>query len=127
DNFNVTNTSGDLNRITFTSDTVGDNSAAGGNDGLALSSSASAGALKATIQSSTFTGAAGDLVDYGHGGSGLGDLVISGSHFSNSHPGIATGGGGLTLTNSGTSGAMTMSITGNTFRDAVGNGLTIVK
>ncbi|MEA2371954.1 MAG: hypothetical protein QOH12_2348 [Solirubrobacteraceae bacterium] len=127
DNFNVTNTSGDLNRITFTSDTVGDNSAAGGNDGLALLSSASAGALKATIQGSTFTGAAGDLVDYGHGGSGLGDLVISGSHFSNSHPGIATGGGGLTLTNSGTSGATTMSITGNTFRDAVGNGLTIVK
>jgi len=127
DNFNVTNSSGDLNRITFSSDTIGDNNATGGNDGILLSSTASAGALEATIQSSTFTAAAANLLDFNHGGSGAGDLVISASHFSNNHPGIATGGGGLTLGNSGTSGPTTMSITGSTFRDAVGNGLTIVK
>ncbi|HEU0316169.1 MAG TPA: hypothetical protein VFR49_02500, partial [Solirubrobacteraceae bacterium] len=61
DNFRVVNTSGSLNRITFTSDTVGDNSAAGGNDGVLLESSTTAGQLEATVQSSTFTGAGGDL------------------------------------------------------------------
>ena len=109
DNFNVTNSAGDLNRITFTSDTIGDNDATNGNDGILLSSAASAGALEATIQNSTFTAAGANLLDFNHGGSGVGDLVISGSHFSNNHPGIATGGGGLTLGNSGTSGSTTMS------------------
>ena len=128
DNFRVVNTAGSLNRITFTSDTIGDNSAAGGNDGILLSSATTAGQLEGTVQSSTFTGAGGDLLQYDHNGSGAGDLVLTGNAFSNNHPGIATGGGGLTLTNGGTSGATTMSITGgNTFRDAVGNALTIAK
>ncbi len=128
DNFRVVNTSGSLNRITFTSDTIGDNSAAGGNDGILLESSATAGQLEGTIQSSTFTGAGGDLLQYDHSGAGAGDLVLTGNAFSNDHPGIATGGGGLTLSNGGTSGPTTISITGaNTFRDAVGNALTIVK
>jgi hypothetical protein len=128
DNFRVVNTSGSLNRITFTSDTIGDNSAAGVNDGILLSSTTTAGQLEGTVQSSTFTGAGGDLLQYDHNGSGAGDLVLTGNAFSNNHPGIATGGGGLTLTNGGTSGATTMSITGgNTFRDAVGNALTIAK
>ncbi len=128
DNFRVVNTSGSLNRITFTSDTIGDNSAAGGNDGILLESSSTAGQLAGTVQSSTFTGAGGDLLQFDHNGSGTGDLVLTGNAFANNHPGIATGGGGLTLTNGGTSGATTMSITGaNTFRDAVGNALTIAK
>ncbi|MEA2372992.1 MAG: hypothetical protein QOH12_3386 [Solirubrobacteraceae bacterium] len=128
DNFRVVNTSGSLNRITFASDTIGDNSAAGGNDGILLESSSTAGQLQATVQSSTFTGAGGDLLQYDHNGSGSGDLVLTGNAFSNNHPGIATGGGGLTLANGGTSGPTTIAITGaNTFRDAVGNALTIVK
>jgi VCBS repeat-containing protein len=128
DNFRVVNTAGSLNRITFTGDTIGDNSAAGGNDGISLQSASTAGQLEATIQSSTFTGAAGDLLQFDHNGSGAGDLVLTGNAFSNNHPGIATGGGGLTLTNGGTSGPTTMTITGgNTFRDAVGNALTIAK
>ena len=128
DNFRVVNTSGSLNRLTMTSDTIGDNSSAGGNDGVSLESATTAGQLQATVQSSTFTGAAGDLLQYDHNGSGTGDLVLTGNGFSNNHPGIATGGGGLTLTNGGTSGATSMSITGaNTFRDAVGNALTIAK
>jgi hypothetical protein len=100
---------------------------ANGNDSLSLQSQATAGQLHATVQNSTFTGTPGDLVDYEHNGSGTGDLVLTGNAFSNSHPSIATGGGGLTLSNSGASGATTMSITGNTFRDAVGAGVLIVK
>ncbi|MDQ1422435.1 MAG: hypothetical protein QOJ52_4397, partial [Acidimicrobiaceae bacterium] len=128
DNFRVVNTSGSLNRITFTSDTIGDNSSGGGNDGILLETATTAGQLQATIESSTFTGAGGDLLQYDHNGSGTGDLVLTGNAFSNNHPGIATGGGGLTLTNGGSSGPTTMTITGaNTFRDAVGNALTIAK
>jgi hypothetical protein len=40
---------------------------------------------------------------------------------------IATGGGGLTLSSEGTAGATTMNITSNTFRDAVGAGILVVK
>jgi CARDB protein/cadherin domain-containing protein/cadherin-like protein len=126
-NVSVVNSSGSLDRITFSSDTFGDNNATNGNDAVQLESLAAASALKATIQNSTFTGAEGDLVDYSHNGSGLGDLVVSGNAFSNNHPGIATGGGGLTLSNAGTSGTTTMSITNNSFRDAVGPGVLIVK
>jgi len=126
DNIDVTNSAGSLDRITFTNVNIGLNSTADGNDGIGLESTATASAFKATIQNSTFTGSRGDLVDYSHNGSGLGDLVISGSSFSNNHPGIGTG-GGLTLSNNGTSGNTTMSITNNTFRDAVGPGVLIVK
>ena len=59
--------------------------------------------------------------------SGTGDLIVNNNHFSNNHPGIATGGGGLTLTSDGAGGNTTMSVTNNTFRDSVGNALTIVK
>jgi hypothetical protein len=126
-NFSVVNSSGSLDRITFSSDTFGDNNATNGNDAVQLESLASASALKATIQNSTFTAAEGDLVDYNHAGSGLGDLVLTNNAFSNNHPGIATGGGGLTLSNEGTSGNTTMTISNNTFRDAVGPGVLIVK
>jgi hypothetical protein len=127
DNVRVINSSGSLDRITFDTDTIGDNSAAGGNDGVLLSSSTGAAAFKATVTGSTFTGAAGDLLQYDHNGTGAGDLDVDTTAFSNNHPGIATGGGGLTLSNGGSSGATTMEVNANSFRDAVGNGLTIVK
>ena len=49
----------------------------------------------------------------------VGDLVLTTNAFTNNHPAIATGGGGLTLSNSGTSGNATMTIDDNTFRDAL--------
>ena len=125
DNFRAINTSGSLNRLTFTSVTVGANGA-NGNDGVLLTSSGTA-TFNVTIQNSTFTSARGDLLQYIHGGTGTGDLVLTGNAFSNNHPGIATGGGGLSLSNEGTSGATTMTIIGNTFHDAVGHGVLIVK
>ncbi|NHA01977.1 hypothetical protein G5V59_26575 [Nocardioides sp. W3-2-3] len=80
-----------------------------------------------TVTDSAFQSAAGDLLQVTHGGSGAGDLVLTGNAFSNAHPAIATGGGGLTVVQSGTAGATTMNVTGNTFRDAVGPGLLFVK
>jgi hypothetical protein len=127
DNFRVFNTSGSLDRITFSSDTFGDNNATNGDDAVHLEDSASSSVLKATVQNSTFTAAEGDLLNYIHNGSGLGDLVVSGNAFSNNHPGIATGGGGVTLVSDGAAGTTTMNITNNTFRDAVGPGVLVVK
>jgi hypothetical protein len=113
--------------MTLTRVNIGLNSGTEGNDGIHLESESTAGTLKATIQNSAFTGARGDLVDYSHNGSGFGDLVISNSTFENNNPGIVTGGGGLTLSSSGTGGNATMTINNNTFRDAVGVGVLIVK
>ena len=127
DNVSVTNSSGTLDRMTLTRVNIGLNSASEGNDGIHLESQSTAGALKATIQDTTFTGARGDLVDYSHNGTGSGDLVISNSSLVNNHPGIVTGGGGLSLSSSGTGGNTTFDITSNTFRDAVGTGVLIVK
>jgi hypothetical protein len=128
DNFRVANTAGSLNRITFTSDTIGLNSTAGGNDGILLASTPTAGMLHATVQNSTFTGARGDLLQLNHNGSGTGDLVLTGNGFSNSHPAIATGGGGLSLFQGGGAGGnTTMTVSGNSFRDAVGPAVLAVK
>jgi hypothetical protein len=126
DNVSVTNSTGALDRITLTRVNIGLNNGTDGNDAVHLESESAAGALKATIQNSAFTGARGDLVDYSHNGSGSGDLVISNSTFQNSNPGIVTGGGGLTLS-SGAGGNTTMDINNNTFRDAVGIGVLVVK
>jgi Big-like domain-containing protein/cadherin domain-containing protein/hemolysin type calcium-binding protein len=127
DNFRVVNTTGSLNRITFTSDTIGLNSTSDGNDGVLLETSSAAGQLHATVDTSTFTGARGDLLQFNHDGSGTGDLVLTGNSFSNSHPAIGTGGGGLSLFTGGGGSATTMNISGNTFRDAVGTGVLAVK
>lgn len=126
DNVRVRNTSGTLDRLTVSGTTIGLNSTAGGNDGIALLGEGTA-TLKATITGSTFTGARGDLVQFDHTGSGPGDLVITGSAFSNAHPAIATGGGGVTLGSGGTTGSTTLSLTSNTFRDAVGHAVLAVK
>ncbi len=128
DNVRIDNTNVSLDRVTFDTDTFGSNSTiSGANDSLLIESEPGSGALKATISNSMFTGAAGDLLNYIHNATGLGDLVLSGNSFSNNYPTIATGGGGLTLVSDGAAGATTMSITSNTFRDAVGHAILVVK
>jgi hypothetical protein len=127
DNVRVVNTSGSLKRIVFTNDTFGVSGTRPNNDALMLETSSSAGQLQATVTGSTFSSAAGDLLQLNHNGTGAGDLVLTGNTFSNAHPAIATGGGGLSLFSSGTGGDTTMNVSGNTFRDAVGPGVLIVK
>ena len=127
--FSVVNSSGSLDRLTVTGTTFGGGaSARPANDALHLETSSSASQLKATVTGSTFSNAAGDLLGYVHGGTGAGDLVLTGNAFSNTNTAIATGGGGVTLTQSGVAGGnTTMNISNNTFRDAVGPGVLIVK
>ena len=129
DNFRVVNTTGVLNRITFSSVTVGANSTANGNDGITLEAQ-SAATLNATIQNSTFTAARGDLFQLNLLGTSTSDLVFTGNTLSNNHPAIATGGGGVTISggdNSGTGSTLTYNIANNTFRDSNGHAVLIVK
>jgi len=123
-NIDVSNSSGTLN-ATFDALTVGANSTAGGNDGLQVEGIGSA-AVNATLTNSTFTSSRGDLVQYIADGSGGGSLTMTGNTLSNNHPGIATGGGGVSLTG-GAAGPVTMTISNNTSRDAVGHAWLIVK
>ncbi len=127
DNFKLVNSSGSLNRLTFSNVAIGANSTLDGNDGITLEAAGSA-VVNVTVENSTFTSARGDLLQYNHIGTANGDLVLSNNSFSNNHPGIATGGGGLSLFASGLAGsAVTMSISGNSFRDAIGAAVLIVK
>jgi hypothetical protein len=82
--------------------------------------------VNVTVQNSTFTSSRGDLFQMGHTGSGSADLVFTGNNLSNNHTNIATGGGGVTISGGG-AGSMTLNVDGNTFRDARGNAVSIVK
>ncbi|SFN50622.1 Ig-like domain-containing protein [Dokdonella immobilis] len=127
DNFKLVNSSGSLNRLTFDNATIGTNSLTDGNDGVTLEAGGTA-VINVTVQNSSFTASRGDLFQFNHIGTGVGDLVLANNTFSNSFPAIATGGGGLSLFTSGLAGGnVTMNITGNSFRDAVGPGVLIVK
>jgi len=129
DNFRVVNTTGTLNRITFTGDTFGTNSTGAGNDSLTMEAQSTA-VLNATVQNCTFTAARGDLFQLNLLGTSTSDLVFTGNTLSNNHPAIATGGGGVTISggdNSGTGSNLTYNISNNTFRDANGHAILIVK
>jgi hypothetical protein len=124
-NVKLVNTTGTLDRLTFSSVTIGANSTTDGNDGIGIEGQGAA-VVKVTVQNSTFTSARGDLFQMNHIGTGTADLIFSGNALSNNHPAIATGGGGVTLGN-GSSSTFSMSLTSNTFRDAVGHAILIVK
>jgi len=127
DNFKLVNSSGTLNRLTFANVNIGTNSISDGNDGITVEAAGTA-VVNLTVQDSVFTAARGDLLQYNHIGTGAGDLVLNNNTFSNSHPGIATGGGGLSLFTSGLAGGnVTMSTSNNTYRDAIGMAVLVVK
>ncbi len=119
----VDNTSGSL-AITVSNVTFGASGTTPNNDALALEAEPTAGSLDATITNSTFSSAAGDLLNYIAQGTSSGSLTLSGSTFNDTHPAIATGGGGVSIN---TSASTTFAIEFNTFRGAVGPGVLIVK
>jgi hypothetical protein len=124
DTFAVINTTGTLNRITFTSTTFGANSTPTGDNGLLLEARSSA-VLNATVQNSFFTSSRGDLVQatITSGATGSMDVVFSGNALSDNHPAIVAGGGGALF--GGVGGTFTYNISGNTFRDGTGDALVI--
>jgi hypothetical protein len=127
----MTNTSGTLNRIVFTSDTFavqpGNPTTRLLNDALFVQGLGTA-VVNATVQNSAFQSAGGDLFQYDLGATAQGDLILTASAFSNNHSNIAPGGGGVVISaGGGGSPTMTYSITNNTFRDALGTALVVTK
>ncbi|MEZ0578976.1 Ig-like domain-containing protein [Nocardioides sp. MH1] len=125
----VDNTSGGAT-VSLTNSTLGSSAGTCGgvqrpsNDAANFEAEPGAAGLSLTVDSTTFQSAAGDLLSYIAQGSVSGSLAVTGSTFSNSHPAIATGGGGLSISSGVTT---TMNFDTNTFRDAVGYGVLIVK
>jgi hypothetical protein len=123
-NVSVVNTSGTLDRLTFTEVQIGANSTAEGGDGLFLQPDGTA-TIKATVEDSRFTAARGDLFQMSVRTGGANDLVFQRNALSNNHSNIVSGGGGFTITSSGAATALTYNISDNTFRDSKGANLVI--
>ncbi|MFC7493159.1 MULTISPECIES: Ig-like domain-containing protein [unclassified Nocardioides] len=126
DNVRIGNSSGSLDRLVVDEVTFGVAGSAPANDALLVSTTGSA-VLNVTVEDSTFLSAGGDLLQLDHNGTGAGDVVVARNAFSNAHPAISDGGGGVSLSQGGASGTTTLSVTGNSFRDAVGNAVAVVK
>ncbi|TPO09990.1 S-layer family protein [Mesorhizobium sp. B1-1-5] len=134
DAFHVFNNNGEtLNRITITGSTFATDAAAGNQSGDALVFQATNGVFNATVQSSTFTSARGDLFQLDLHGNVQSDLVFGGATaglgntLSNNNQNIVSGGGGVTISSGGTGDAanLTFNIAHNTMRDALGAALGI--
>ncbi len=124
-NFRLVNTSGSLNRLTFTNVTFDVNGANPANDALTIESQ-NAAVVNVTVQNSFFKSAAGDLFQLNNIGTGADDLIFTGNTLTNAHPAIATGGGGVTIGSNGT-GNITSDFSNNTLRDAVGHAILFFK
>jgi hypothetical protein len=123
-NLLVSNTSGTLN-ATLTNFTSGTIDATGGDDAVQFEGVGTS-TLNATVSSSTFTTATGDLFQFIGNGTGGGALSFTGNTVSNDDPSIATGGGGITLSGAA-EGPETITFSDNTLRDSHTAALTINK
>ncbi|XBB69667.1 Ig-like domain-containing protein [Nocardioides sp. WV_118_6] len=126
DTLRVTNTTGDLGRLTVDTVTFGLNGNRPQNDALQLDASGAAGDFPVTVTASTFQGAAGDQLQYGNAATKRGDLVVTDNVFTNTHPAISAGGGGVTVTEGGTT-SLDATVTGNQLTGAVGPGFLFAK
>jgi hypothetical protein len=127
DNFRVSQTSGTLNRLTFDVVTIGANSTNLGNDGISIEGVGTS-TMNVTVQNSSFTSSRGDLFQMTADGSGGGDLDFISNTLTNNHPLIGTGGGGVSLFGGAAGGTFDINMSGtNTFRDAVGHAILLVK
>lgn len=122
DNVRVANTSGTLNRLTMTSDTVGHNGTTG-NDGVLLDASSTA-TMNVTVQNSRFTGSRSNNVHYVLNNNAAGDFVFTNNVLTNNHPAKLGSDFGINV-GSTSNGAMTYAISGNSVRDAGGSGIEV--
>ena len=125
----VHNTSGTLNRLTVSATTLATRTSSTDADDAFLATAFNTATMNVTLNNVTVTTARGDVFQYSLGDNSTGDLVVQNSAFSNNHPAVLGGGGGVTVgagsSNTSLSTNFTYSIANNTFRDALGNGLTM--
>ncbi len=129
DNIRVQNTSGTLNRLVISVTTIGANSTSNGNDSIHFDMNNNGTVGNLTLQDSFLTSARGDLVDAEAHNNSTMDVVLRQNKFSNNHPNIASGGGGLIIqgSDSGTTPTVTYDVSCNRFRGALGIALNIFK
>jgi hypothetical protein len=127
DNVRVENSSGTLDRITFSNVAFGTNGT-GGDTNLSILGHATA-TLKATVQNSTFTASRGTSVSVQASESAVMDFVFTGNAVSNNHPAITSASNNLNVGMGGTgvSATLTYNITNNTFRNASGTAVSLSK
>ncbi len=96
-----------------------------GNDGILLETQMNANATM-LVDGVAFTGARGDNIQANALATSTQNVTIRNSTFTNTHPNIVAGGGGVTLSGAGTGAGIniTYSVTGNTFNNANGNSFT---
>ncbi|MEO7254600.1 MAG: Ig-like domain-containing protein [Casimicrobium sp.] len=130
DNVRITNQSGSLNRLTMNNTTIGPNSVTTGNQGVLIEGAGPA-TINVTVTNSTFSGARGTLMYMALNGTNTADLVFTGNGLSNPAAYAAnSGSNGLTLVSGANvvGGAnTTFNIANNSFRDANGHGVVLVK
>lgn len=128
DNFAVINTGGTLNRLTFSSTTIGANSVAAGSDGL-LVEGQNAAVVNVTVQNGFFTSTRGDHFQLNLLGTASSDVVFTGNNISNAHPAVVSGGGGIRLTGgaAGSNVTATYNISNNVLRDSNGTAIGVTK
>jgi uncharacterized repeat protein (TIGR01451 family) len=139
-NVDVVNTSGTLDRLTFSGNTVGAMQASGNEDDsfhVEGKGTPTGAVIKLTVSDSIFTSAKGDIINIGAnenaqmtGGLGVEGLRFLRNKVSNNHPSILSGGGGTLIFSGGApgqTGSMTYDISCNTFRDAKGVLLDVFK
>lgn len=134
-NFAVVNTSGTLNRLTMTSDTIGFDGV-DGSDGIFLQADNSANTgvpvtFNATVQNSRFLGSRGDQIQMSARGTSVSDFVFTGNTLTNNHPsplpqnfGVAISGGGLASNFNPT---LTYNVSNNSIRDAGSTAISVGK
>jgi VCBS repeat-containing protein len=125
--FTVSNTSGTLNALTVSNTDFATSTGAVADDAFHAAAFNNA-TMNVTINTdSDFTIARGDLLNYRLNNTAVGTLTLDGNDFSNTHPSIVSGGGGITIAagGGGSNTDLNYTISDNDFRDALGNGVTI--
>ncbi len=125
-NLVVINNAGTLNPMFATGMNIGANDITLGNDGILVEAQGSA-TVNVTVENSIFTSARGDLFQANGLGTSTMDVVFTNNTLSNNHPNIVPGGGGVTFSGGSATSNInyTYEISDNTFRDAVGNAITV--
>jgi CSLREA domain-containing protein len=136
DNFSLINTSGSLNRIVFNTCTFGamDSGNVNGDDSLFIQAR-NAATVNVTVQNSQMTSSRGDIFQVDLTDTATSDILFKSNVVNNQHPFVVVGGGGLTFSGGGSTGAaptLTYDVgganpaDGNTFRGARGDALIVV-
>jgi uncharacterized repeat protein (TIGR01451 family) len=123
DNVRINNSSGTLDRLMITGTTIGANDTTLGNDGILVEATSTA-VVKVTVDNNTFTSSRADLLQLIAADTSATDWVVTNNTFSNNHPNIVSGGGGVTLAG-GDNSTATYDVSDNTMRDAVGHALNV--